>query len=242
MTSEEDRLKKISKVYSARRSFDKFIIKFGTAKILANAKGPSVLELGSADGLMTEILANNFKSVHVVEASPRYVKIIKNKRLKNVKVFKSLIENFKPVSKYDDIILARVLEHVISPKEILGKARSWIKSGGRIHIIVPNADSLNRRVGQAMDIIKNRNDLDEHDLNMGHRRVYSVSRLSRELKIANLKVLKITGIFLKPLSNKQMLRWPKRIIEAFNIVGDDFPELCTEIYIITGKKISHKKN
>ncbi len=242
MLSEENRLKKISRIYSTRRSFDKFIIKFGSAKILANSKGPSVLELGSADGLMTGILSSNFKSVHVVEASPRYVKIIKNKRLKNVKIFKCLIENFEPAKKYDDIILTRVLEHVISPREILEKVGSWIKPGGRIHIIVPNADSLNRRVGQAMNIIKNRTDLDDHDLNMGHRRVYSLSSLSKEVNIANLKVLKKTGIFLKPLSNKQMLEWPKRIIEAFNIVGDDFPELCTEIYIVAIKNNSYKQS
>lgn len=235
MKSEEERLKKISKIYSSRKSFDKFIIKFGTSKILANAKGPNVLELGSADGLMTEFLSTNFKLVHVVEASPRYVKIVKNKKLKNVEIFNSLIEDFSPAGKYDDIILARILEHVVSPKEVLKKAGSWIKPGGRIHIIVPNADSLNRRIGQAMNIIKNRTDLDNHDLSMGHRRVYSTSNLAKEVKSANLKVLKKTGIFLKPLSNKQMLAWPKRLIEALNVVGEEFPELCTEIYFVVSK-------
>ncbi len=236
--SEKERLDKVSKLYSAKKSFDKFLIEFGSRKILSNAKGPDVLELGSADGLMTEILSRKFKSVHVVEASRRYIKMVDNKNLQNVKVFKSLFEDFESRIKYNDIIMTRVLEHVSSPVRILKKANRWLKPNGRIHIVVPNADSLNRRIGQAMHIIKNRTDLDDHDIQVGHRRVYIRSTLARDIKAANLKTIIRTGIFLKPLSNAQMLKWPKKIIDALYIVGNDFPELCSEIYFVATKKSS----
>ena len=238
--SEEERLKKISKSYSAKKSFDKYLIEFGSQKILANAKGSNVLELGSADGLMTQILSRNFKSVHVVEASTRYIKILHDKNLRNVKVFGSLFENFEPEIKYDDIIMARVLEHVVSPVKILEHAKNWLKPNGRIHIVVPNADSLNRRIGQAMGIIKSRTDLDDHDIRVGHRRVYTKLTLSKHVKKANLQIVFKTGIFLKPLSNIQMMKWPKKVIDALYVVGDDFPEICTEIYFIVTNKSFRK--
>lgn len=236
MKQEEKRLNRISNKYLAKKSFDKYLVNFSAAKIIERAKGPDVLELGSAEGLMTDILSKNFKNIDVVEAANRYINLIKNKKLKNVRVHNYLIENFVSDKKFDDIIMARLLEHVASPTLVLKKTMQWLKPGGRIHIVVPNANSLNRRIGQVMGIINKRTELDKHDQLVGHRRVYTNLSLKKNIIDAGLEVSYEDGIFLKPLSNKQMLGWSKKIIDALFIVGNEYPDLCSEIYIIATLK------
>src|SRR5437868_1722361 len=74
-------------------------------------KGGKCLEMGPADGEMTQFLASDFKSLHVVDAADKYVKSAE-KLAPNIKGFTSLFEEFEPKERYDTIILAHVLEHV----------------------------------------------------------------------------------------------------------------------------------
>lgn len=238
---EKKRLEQTLKGYVSKEDFDRYLIEFGSKILFSHAMGPDVLEVGCADGFMTGLLASHYKNVDTVEGKKEFIAIINKRKPKNVRIFHSLIEEFEPKKRYDDIIMARILEHIQNPIMVLKKVSNWLKPKGRIHIIVPNANSLNRRIGQAMGMIKKRTDLDKHDLEAGHRRVYTRSLMERHLNLAKLEVVFETGIFLKPLSNKQMLLWPKEIIDALFIVGKDFPEICTEIYYVATNRREVKR-
>ena len=82
----------------------------------------SVLELGPAEGSMTEILYPHFENDYtVVDGADFYVEDLV-KRFPEIKGYAALFEEFKPSRKYDNIVLGHVLEHVADPVEILSLA------------------------------------------------------------------------------------------------------------------------
>jgi 2-polyprenyl-3-methyl-5-hydroxy-6-metoxy-1,4-benzoquinol methylase len=88
--------------------------------------GDTVLELGCADGAMTNLLIDDFKSVTVVDGSniaiERLNTHIKSKKL-NTMV--SYFENLELDAKYDVIFMGHILEHVDDPIFILNKYKDY---------------------------------------------------------------------------------------------------------------------
>src|SRR4051812_4906551 len=72
------------------------------------------LEMGPAEGVMTDKLASLGHPLTVVEGSARFCEEIKA-RHPDVTVANSLFEEFEPSDAYDNIILGHVLEHVEDP-------------------------------------------------------------------------------------------------------------------------------
>lgn len=231
------RLKRVSSWYDPEKDFDHWAIKYAAELIVEMAKGPRVLEMGCASGLITQRLAPRFPSLAVVEAVPEYIAQARRKVSRHpVQFYQSLFENFRPSYGFDDIVMAHILEHVVSPVKLLSRVRGWLATRGRIHIVVPNASSLHRRLGVAMGILKKVSDMSERDHHLGHRRVYTWERLVRHIEAAGLRILFRQGIFLKPLSNAQMDRWDPRIIRALFAVGREMPAYCAEIYVCCGAR------
>ena len=59
---------------------------------------------------------------------------------------------------------------------------------GSIVVIVPNANSLHRRMGLAMGAISHLKELQEHDHRFGHRRYYDLPALREHVEAAGLQV------------------------------------------------------
>jgi 2-polyprenyl-3-methyl-5-hydroxy-6-metoxy-1,4-benzoquinol methylase len=219
--------------YDSRNDFDQHLIKFSWYKIRRRARGRSVLELGSSDGLMTEELVGDFERVVVIEGAAKNVASVRA-RLPSVEVHHGLFEDFATDEKFDNVIAARVLEHIDDPVALLTKAREWLKPDGLIHIVVPNAESLNRKLGVAMGLIKSLDELTERDKHVGHVRVYRRDLLVQHVRAAGLQLIEVCGTFLKPLSNAQMLGWSPELIWGFYQLSDELPQYCTEIYAVCG--------
>jgi hypothetical protein len=50
---------------------------------------------------------------------------------------------------------------------------------------------------------------------------------------AGLRLIERSGIFLKPISNKQIEeQWTQEMIDGFYELGKDFPDLATEILLV----------
>lgn len=195
-------------------------------------KGRVCLEMGPADGEMTKFLKNDFKQLVVVDAAEKYVKAAK-KLGKNIEGYATLFENFSPTQKFDTIIMSHVLEHVTNPAEILKLAKTWLSPSGRIIVVVPNADSLHRHLGVKLGMLKRVTELNDQDIEIGHRRVYSRKTLDADIKKAGLKNFAKGGVLLKLLSNNQMLTFKdNELIDGMFELGRDFPELCSELYAV----------
>lgn len=196
-----------------------------------NQKG-SVLELGPAEGIMTDLLAPCFGDYTVVDGAGFFVEAIKE-RHPDIQGYGCLFEEFKPTRKWNNIVLGHVLEHVENPVEILKSCATWLAGEGVLVAAVPNSHSLHRQAAVYMGMLESEKQLNETDLKNGHRRVYDVETLKADFLSAGFSIKKTGGYWLKPESNGQINKnWDNRMIDAFMHLGEQYPDIAGEIYII----------
>lgn len=229
---ERTRVEELSSWYSSvQLPIDKKLVEFRYESIKGFFFGDEALELGPAEGIMTRLLARDFRSLTVVEGSKSLLDEIPN--FPGLEKVHSLFEDFEPEKAFSTIIMDHVLEHVENPSQILRKAKQWLSPGGRILVGVPNARSLHRLAAVKMGILASPDELNARDLSVGHRRVYSLTTLSRELESAGLRVDHVGGVFLKPVSFDQIQStWSAEMISGFLELGKDFPDLAAEIFAV----------
>ncbi|HXC04336.1 MAG TPA: class I SAM-dependent methyltransferase [Bacteroidia bacterium] len=227
--NEQQHLVEIGKTYSM---FDKDqkVNAFRSRTILEYTTGPKVLELGCADGLVTELLCRHFKGVVAVDASEELLAKARV-RAPEATYHQALFEQFEPGTTFDTVILGHVLEHVQDPIAILQIIQKWVAPKGKLIITVPNGNSVHRRIGVEMGMLKYPTELNEDDIRIGHRRVFTVETLRTAVLSSGLNILKEEGILLKPLSNRQMFDWPDTMLEAYYTLAKKLPaefggELC----------------
>jgi len=235
---EKNRLEKVASLYDPQNQrVENILINYKLEAIVPMISGPKVLEMGCSTGIMTKRLAEKFSDLTVVDGSKKYIEYTRNLvKKKGIKFVVSLFEDFNSNERFDDIIMANILEHVENPVFILKRAKKWLKTNGRIHITVPNVRSLHRRIGQKMRLIKKLDDFSENDRKIGHRRTYTKESLKKDIDKAGLKAIYEQGIFLKPLSNSQLANWDKKIFDAFFEIGKELPDYCSTIYIVCKQK------
>lgn len=204
-----------------------------------------VLEMGCSDGYSSIEISKMVKNLDVVDGSKKMITLlnesVRKNNIHNISAIYSLFEDYNPNKKYDAICCSFVLEHVIEPVEILKKANSLLKKDGVLAIAVPNAGALSRRMAVSMGLMDNLYDLTENDLRHGHRRVYDMDKLEKDVKRAGLNIIKKGGVFLKQFADFQLELMIKHgIIGNAQILGmqkmgDEFPELSGSIYLILQK-------
>lgn len=127
---------------------------------------------------------------------------------------------WEPPARFDTIVASHFLEHVDAPSETLRFwKRTWLKDGGRILLVVPNADSLHRHVGQRMGFLQERTDLNEADLKIGHKRVYDRKLFEQHLRDAGVEIVHLESATMKPLSNGQLAAMPRAYLDACLALG-----------------------
>ncbi len=194
----------------------------------------SVLELGPAEGVMTDILSPYFEDYTVVDGADFFVEAIIN-RHPNIKGYVSLFEDFTTEKRYDNIILGHVLEHVENPVSILKMCKGWLSEGGRVLAAVPNSHSIHRQAAVYMGLLEHEKQLNDTDRLNGHRRVYDMVALKKDFIDAGYDVIASGGYWLKPLSNGQINQyWNNDMIQAFLHLGEKYPDIAGEIYIVAG--------
>lgn len=193
--------------------------------------GP-ILEMGPAEGFMTEELVTLGEPLTVVEGAKVFCDSIKS-RWPQVEVAHALFEEFQPRQKFRSIVLGHVLEHVDHPVDILRQAREWLTDDGRILAAVPNARSLHRQAAVIMGMLPFEEALNEADHKHGHRRVYNPETFRRDFQHAGLSIEVFGGYWLKPVSNGQIERdWTPEMLKAFMTLGERYPDIAGEIYVV----------
>ena len=232
---ENSRLEEVAQWFDSRKGLNYELIKYAARKIMSCTKGPRALEMGCASGVMTEDFGRHFPRFDVVEAAGPYAEHARTLVPEGSRVYQCLFEEFEPEIQYDAIMMTWILEHVISPPEIMARAKEWLAPGGKIYIVVPHAESLHRHVGVAMGMLERVDQLNESDLAIGHRRVYTWEALATDIAAAGLKLVTMEGILLKPLASSQMEAWPAELRAAYFKLGALQPRLCSEIFAICGR-------
>jgi 2-polyprenyl-3-methyl-5-hydroxy-6-metoxy-1,4-benzoquinol methylase len=200
-----------------------------------------VLDLGYGDGVSLKNLLSDKKSLNLkitlLEGAAALVgeaqRVVQNDDTEIVLTF---FEDFRRESTFDFIIASHVLEHVNEPDLLLDLLYENAKTGATLIGIVPNKDSIHRRLAVHMGLQKNSDDLSSRDRIVGHQRVYGTDTLTSLFENSKWKLESLKGFFLKPLSNMQMLDFSDSLLEAFFKVAEDLPvDLCANIGFIARK-------
>lgn len=211
--------------------FDRRLIRFRYQTIKSKLVGRRGLELGPAEGEMTQFLVDDFDELTIVDGSADLLAQIPER--KNLIKVHSLFEAFEPTQLFDSILLEHILEHVDDPIGLLNMAKNWLAPGGRLFLGVPNGNSIHRLVAVKMGLLDHSCQLNARDQALGHRRVYTPITLKADIAKSGLKVRQMGGVFFKPLSNAQIQEhWTEEMIQGFYELGEDFPDLAAEIFAV----------
>ncbi|QEL64411.1 hypothetical protein OTERR_09350 [Oryzomicrobium terrae] len=230
---EQDHLERISNVSLYAAGANAATIKHSFHIAQRYLTGSSLLEMGPAEGVMTELLATTGQSLTLVEGSRLFCDDLR-KRFPQAQVVHSLFEDFSPAEQYDNIILGHVLEHVQNPVDILTRAKQWLKpDSGRLFAAVPNARSIHRQAAVIMGLLPQEDALNEMDHHHGHRRVFTPETFRSAFYQAGLNIEVFGGYWMKPVSNRQIEQhWTPEMLEAFMQLGERYPDIAGEIYIL----------
>lgn len=197
---------------------------------LPYCRGPKVLEMSYNDRGWTDALLDRGFDLTVIEGAHYNVEYARAKYGDRLKIIETLFEEFEPSERYNSIVMSCIIEHVIDPGLVLGRAASWLEDDGVIVLAVPNQLSLHRRVGWHCGLLSSMEELSEQDLSVGHRRLYTVDGLAEQIAAAGLYTPQIEGIFLKPLSSAQMMDWPDSLLNAFDAMSHELRDYSAYLF------------
>jgi SAM-dependent methyltransferase len=194
-----------------------------------------VLDLGCADGLLTAALARAHREVVAVDASPLRLERTRARcaaaGVGNVRLVEASFEDLAPDGRFDGVVMSCILEHLPDAVGLVRRARGWLAPGGRVVAIVPNGASLHRRAGVKMGLLRDLADHGEADHELGHETVYDLDALAALFERAGLRVAARGGHLIKPLPNREMAALPAALVDAYEALGHELPELAAEIWV-----------
>ena len=197
--------------------------------IETSSRGGRFLELGCHNADMTEEISKLFTSgVAIDYKKPR-------RKVRNVSFISCDLDKWNETligTEYDFIIACQVLEHVKYPYKFLIKMKRSIHEDGRVLILTPNKESLNRRIGKEMGIIKRLDELTKADIKHGHRRLYNLKQFTKLVKYSGLDIEESGGILIKPFDLKKMSRWPIQVLDGLNEIAKYIPEYSGLMYVL----------
>lgn len=192
-------------------------------------KGETLLELGLGHGFTTNIFSGFFDRHVVLDGSAAVISHFKNKYPESkAEIVETYFEHFETEERFDLIVMGFVLEHVDNPVEIMKRFRQFLKPGGKMYVSVPNAEVMNRRLGNLAGDLDDVTTMAPNDILLGHQRYYTVTTLTADIHSAGYQVESIEGIYLKPFATSQMvsLNLPSRYIDALCELAVGYPELA----------------
>ena len=121
-------------------------------------KNQNVLELGYGEGHTCNRLSQKTKTYSVIEGSSDLLAEVKSK-FPDLHVIDELFEDYLPTNPYDLILALHVFEHVDDPVALAKHMKSWLSKDGEMVVVVPNKESLHRRLAKAMGLIEDLGEL-----------------------------------------------------------------------------------
>jgi SAM-dependent methyltransferase len=211
---------------------NELILNWYPPRILRRVQGQgysSLLELGLGHGYTTALFNRHFHRHVVLEGSSVVIDLFReNYPGLNIELVEGYFEEFISDEQFDVLMMGFILEHVDDPALVLRRFRKHLKPGGRLYVAVPNAKSLNRRLGLAMGKISDIYQLNANDHALGHQRQFCRDSLKELLQGEGYRVGWEEGIYLKPLPLGYMQQLPEleENLRAMCEVGVNFPDLC----------------
>ena len=203
------------------------------------------LEMGCYMGDVTEMLAARYADLTVIEASEKLVAAAGARLAGRAKFLHGTFETIDVPDRYDAIFLMHTLEHLDDPVFVLRRVNGWLSEGGRLFVIVPNANAPSRQIAVQMGLIPYNCAITDGERAHGHRRTYSLDTLERDVLDAGLRIVHRGGVFFKPLANYQFDQLiggdviADEYLEGCYRLGMHYPDLCASIYVACERGVRH---
>lgn len=198
----------------------------------------NVLEIGCYQGDFTTKLLEEFSSVTVLDASSDSLAVVKDRFGDKVKRVEGIIQNTDFDESFDTIFIVHTLEHLDTPIDDLKRIGRWLKPGGRLYVVVPNANAASRQIAVQMGVVDYNSAVTEAEHIHGHRATYSLDTLTSVVRKADLNIVRTGGVFFKPLANYQFdglagsdLLSPE-FYEGCYQLGFRYPDLSASVYAV----------
>lgn len=205
-------------------------------------KDGNFLELGSHKGVFTKLFLPYFDDITCVEVSDEAIKVAKALNGDKVKYVHGMFEEVTLPTKYDNIVLTHVLEHISDPVAVLKKINDeWLSDTGRFFLVCPNANAPSRQIAVKMGLISHNSAVTPAEKEHGHQITYTLDTLERDARLAGLNVVHRSGVFFKALANFQ---WDKLLntdiiskeyLDGCYELGQQYPDLCSSIFLMCEK-------
>lgn len=158
----------------------------------------NVLEVGAGIGVNTNLILQNcpeIQKIVTIEPDPKLAKQIKNtisNHSEKINEFTGYLSEFPKDEKFDTILYIDVIEHIENEIAEIELAKTYLKKGGKLIILVPAFNTLYSPFDKAI----------------GHYRRYTKRTLKKTvkgLKLLDLYYLDSLGLFAS-LANKLILK------------------------------------
>jgi len=138
---------------------------------------------------------------------------------------------------FDLVVVSSLLHEVADPRSVLRRSAALCIPGGIVHVNVPSATSLHRRLGAAMGLIAAAGDVTPTGEALEQHGVFDASTLASLVRDCGLQVEAHGGLLVKPFSHEQMAAAVAAgVIDAEVIDGLDRwaalePDLASEVWL-----------
>lgn len=219
--------------------FDYIMHQFCVEKFSRFIVGCDVVELGCYHGHMTNILSKRAKSVIAVDIDEECLRRTQANldTTENVTLVKAEFDDLRLEKEVDTVYFSHALEHVANPQQTLERLRAGV-SASRFIMIVPNGESLSRRIAQKLGLVQHRLAVTEFERNIGHNTTFNRGALEYVATNAGFHIVESGGICPKVFSNGQIDRALKEgiinlnFLHALNQLSEELPDICASIYVI----------
>ncbi len=207
---------------------------------LPRQPGARALEMGCYRGEFTRTLAGVFDDLTVLEGAGDLIVAASQAVPAHVKFEHSRFEDWAPPGggRFDAVFLMHTLEHVDEPVPLLERIGGWLAPGGRLFLVVPNANAPSRQIAVKMGLISHNTAVTAGEYEHGHRRTYAFDTLEHEVRLAGLDVMHRAGVLFKPMANFQIDRAleagiiDRAYLEGCYQLGMVHPDLCASIFLL----------
>lgn len=205
-------------------------------------KDGKALEIGCFEGDSTRLFAEHFQDLAVLEASRDLIDIARTRVPAHVEFHHGTIETAALDPIYDAIFLVHTLEHLDDGVDALRRIGRWLAPGGRLFVVVPNAQAASRQIAVRMGLIATNNAVTDGERQHGHRCTYSFDTLEHDVRSAGLEIAFRGGVVFKPFANFQFDRMlehqiiDQQYLDGCYALGMQYPELCSSIYVVCGRR------
>lgn len=201
-----------------------------------SSRASRILEVGIGAGDVTIELAGAFSNVTSVDMDEAWIALARNrirdKGLQSPRFVLGKIEDVEfPEGEFDHIILLGILEHLQDPPRVLEVMKGWLNPNGVVYVTVNLAHSLHRRLGVAMGLIRDVEQLGESDRRLGHEWIYTTSLLTDHLRTAGFEVRYSRPFYVKPLPTSMLSNLPMEVHRGLDELANSLPQLASYVYV-----------